>query len=156
MFCLLALITLVASMNMVSLLFMQVQAKRGDIAILKVMGMPSSQIKKIFVSIGLLISIVASTLGLLFSFVIGLFLQNYPIIQLPDVYYVSHLPAHMDIWQFVFVFCITLLISLVATLAPSSLAQKVNIFKKQKMKSTQNQQNSIVGCLYSSRMLVKQ
>jgi lipoprotein-releasing system permease protein len=127
MFCLLALITLVASMNMVSLLFMQVQSKRGDIAILKVMGMPASDIKKIFVSIGLFISIVASTLGLLFSFVIGLFLQAYPIIKLPDVYYVSHLPAHMNIWQFVFVFCITLLISLVATLTPSSLAQRVSI-----------------------------
>jgi lipoprotein-releasing system permease protein len=127
MFCLLALITLVASMNMVSLLFMQVQAKRGDIAILKVMGMSASEIKKIFVSIGLFISVVASTLGLIFSFVIGLFLQAYPIIKLPDVYYVSHLPAHMNVWQFLFVFCITLLISLVATLTPSSLAQKVNI-----------------------------
>ena len=42
MFIILALITLVASMNMISLLFMHIIQKQGDIAILKTMGMTTT------------------------------------------------------------------------------------------------------------------
>lgn len=127
MFFLLLLITLVASMNMVSLLFMQVQARRGDIAILKTMGMPAREIKKIFVTLGMGITVSAAFCGLVLAFLAGLFLQRFPLIKLPDVYYVSHLPAHLALSQFVFVFLLTLLISFIATWTPASMAQQVNI-----------------------------
>ena len=127
MFCLLLLITLVASMNMVSLLFMQVQARRGDIAILKTIGMPQLDIKKIFVSLGLIVTMSSALAGLVLAFLVGLFLKRFPLISLPDVYYVSHIPAHLSIGQFVFVFLLTIVIGFVATWIPASMAQQVSI-----------------------------
>lgn len=123
----LALITLVASMNMISLLFMQVQAKRGDIAILKTMGMPSSRIRSIFMLIGMFLITTASTAGLLIAALVGFILQNYPFITLPDVYFVTHLPAHLDALQFLTVFGITLTIGFFATWIPSRIVKNINI-----------------------------
>jgi len=39
-------------MNMISLLFMQIQNKRRDIAIFKAMGMPASTIQSILLKLG--------------------------------------------------------------------------------------------------------
>ncbi|MFH0898086.1 MAG: FtsX-like permease family protein, partial [bacterium] len=127
MFFILALITLVASMNMISLLFMQIQNKRPDIAILKTMGMQDQLIRSIFLRIGLSITIGASTLGLGLAAIAGYFLEKYPFIQLPDVYYVSHLPARMDLEIFVVVFAACLLLGLLATWIPARRAKNIEI-----------------------------
>ncbi len=123
----LALITLVASMNIISVFFMQVHAKRGDIAILQAMGMPKKDVRKIFVVMGLFLTISASVLGLLCALAIGMVLQHFPFITLPDIYYVSHLPAHIEFSQFLIVFFITILMGLAATWIPAKLARNVSI-----------------------------
>ena len=102
MFFILALITLVASMNIISLLFMKITQKRSDIAMLK-------------------------TMGLLVAGIIGWFLQHYPFIELPDVYYVTHLPIRMELHLFVLVFAVVMLLSLIATWVPARLTRNINI-----------------------------
>jgi ABC-type transport system, involved in lipoprotein release, permease component len=98
MFFILALITLVASMNIISLLFMYITQKQNTIAILKAMGASDNAIAKIFIFLGMGVSIVGAGFGLLLAVGASWVLETYPFIQLPDVYYVSHLPAHMT-WQ---------------------------------------------------------
>jgi lipoprotein-releasing system permease protein len=127
MFFILALITLVASMNMISLLFMQIQQKRRDVAIFKAMGMPDKSIKTIFLLIGMTITFLASVIGLGLAAIAGFFLDKYPFIELPDVYYVSYLPAKMDLEIFIVVFIATIILGFFATWIPSCRTKKINI-----------------------------
>lgn len=127
MFIVIALITLVASMNMVSLLFMQIQQKRRDIAIFQAMGMPHKMIREIFLYIGLFITFIASFLGLAAAGIVGFILERYPCIQLPDVYYISYLPARLDAEIFIAVFVVTLLIGFVATWLPAYRTRSIEI-----------------------------
>lgn len=127
MFFILALITLVACMNMISLLFMQIQQKRRDIAIFRAMGMAHRHIKRIFLTIGLSITFLGSISGLLLAALAGFMLEKYPFIELPDVYYVSYLPARMDLEIFIVVFICTIILGFVATWIPTKKARKINV-----------------------------
>jgi len=127
MFFILALISLVACMNMISLLFMQIQQKRKDIAIFKAMGLASNNIQSLFLYLGLGITLSASLLGLGLAAAAGYCLERYPFIELPDVYYVSYLPARMDSEIFLIVFVITMILGFCATWFPAQRTKKINI-----------------------------
>lgn len=127
MFFILILITLVACMNMISLLFMQIQQKKRDIAIFKAMGMPHKSIKRIFLTIGLSITFFASIAGLGVAACAGYLLERYPFIELPDAYYVSYLPARMDLEIFIIVFVCTMLLGFIATWLPAQRTSKIKI-----------------------------
>lgn len=127
MFFILTLVTLVASMNMIALLFMQITQKKGDIAILKAMGMPHPAISHIFMWLGISIALIASTTGLLCALAVSYALERFPFIQLPDAYYVSHLPAKMD-WQIIAItFTAVMIISIIATWIPIRRIRQINI-----------------------------
>lgn len=127
MFFILALITLVACMNMVSLLFMQIQQKRRDIAIFKAMGMSDRTVQKIFLGLGMRITCYSSLIGLGLATLAGMVLELYPFITLPDVYYISYIPARMDPELFVIVFLATLLMGFLATLVPTRQSRSIRI-----------------------------
>lgn len=127
MFFILALITLVASMTMVSLLFMYIQQKRRDIAILKSMGLSNKNIRSIFLNIGLKLTFWSSSAGLALAAIAGFILEKYPFINLPDVYYVSYLPARMDLEIFILVFVCTMILGFFATWIPARRTKQINI-----------------------------
>ncbi len=127
MFVIVVLITLVACMTMVSLLFMYIQQKRRDIAILKSMGLASKKIHSIFLRIGLRITFMATVCGLTLAAIVGFFLERYPFIKIPNVYYISYLPARMDFEIFVVVFLATMLLGFLATWIPARRTRKINI-----------------------------
>ncbi len=123
----LALITLVASLNMIALLFMQIQQKRRDIAILKAMGMPDRAIQAIFLRTGLTITFWSSLCGLFAAGLAGYLLQCYPFITLPDVYYISYLPARLDPEIFLVVFIATMLLGFCATWIPARQSRSLTV-----------------------------
>jgi len=126
-FFIIALILLVASMNIISLLFMHITQKRANIALLKAIGMPNSAISSIFFIIGLSISCVASLCGLVAALLTSLLLQHYPFITLPDTYYVTQLPIAMT-WQILaIVFCVVILFSVIAIWIPTRRIRLINI-----------------------------
>ncbi len=127
MFFILALITLVATLNMISLLFMQIQNKLRDIAIMKTIGMANKPIRSIFLALGMTITLLGSLCGLGLAAIFGCLLERYPFIQLPDVYYVSHLPARMDMEIFVAVLCATIALGFIATWIPAQRTKRINI-----------------------------
>lgn len=102
----LGLIIIIATMNMISLFYMHITQKRSDIALLKAMGASDTSITSIFFLMGIIITMLASSTGLLLAYGASIFLEKIPFIQLPDVYYVSHLPAHItwNIISAVFIF----------------------------------------------------
>lgn len=126
-FFILALILLVASMNIISLLFMQITQKRADIAILKAMGMPHKTIRTIFLFIGMTISCIASASGLLAAIITSWLLQKYPFITLPDTYYVTQLPVAMNGEIICAVFCVVVLFTLFATWLPIRQIATINV-----------------------------
>ncbi len=126
MFLVLALITLVACMNMMSLLFMQIQSKRRDIAIFQAMGLPARVIRRIFLYMGLIITTSASLCGMGLAAWGGYLIQRYPI-KLPDVYYISYLPARMDAEIFIIVFIATLILGFLATALPLRQSSRIAI-----------------------------
>lgn len=122
----LILISLMASMSIVSLLFMIVTHKRADIAILATMGMSQSNIGTIFILMGMGVAMAATITGLTLALGASWLLTTYQLIKLPDAYYVSHLPAHVS-WPLVgAVLGITTLLSFLATWLPARRASKLN------------------------------
>ena len=115
-FIVLALILLIATINLIALIFMLITQKKRDIAILKAMGMPLKLIKKIFILFGSIIVVSASLVGLTIAFFAGIFIKNYAFIELPDVYYVSTLPIKMTPTIFLIIFSLTLFLGLLAIL----------------------------------------
>lgn len=109
MFLILMLMVLVACMSIASLIFMLIIQKRGDIAILSAMGMQARPLNYVFLLIGTLLTATSALLGLCLAWIIGMLVDHFHLITLPDVYYVSYLPVQLEIatfgWIFLLVTC---------------------------------------------------
>lgn len=127
MFFVLALITLVASMSMISLLFMLITQKRADIALLRSMGCSIRAIRVLFISIGLGIAASASICGIAAAVMLGYVLEHYRLISLPDVYYVAHLPAHITWSTCTVVFFVVIVLSFFASWFATRTVGTLNI-----------------------------
>ncbi len=127
MFFILLLITMVAAMNIIALISMLITQKRADIAIMQAMGITPRTITFIFMIIGMSISGVATFFGVMSAWVASILLERYPFIQLPHVYYVSHLPAHMDWTIMLSVFIVVMVITFCATWFSAQRAQTITI-----------------------------
>ena len=96
MFVILAMIILVASFNIVTSLRMTVIEKRKEISILQAMGAKPRQIAQIFLFQGAVIGNIGTLIGLILGLGITLFLKNYPMVQLPDIFYDRSLPVRIS------------------------------------------------------------
>ena len=127
MFVILVLIVLVASFNIISNLIMNVIEKSREIAILKAIGATNRGIMTVFMLQGLFIGLIGTVIGITGGFVTGYVLNRFEIIKLPaDVYYLSHLPVKMELFDFVTVCVSAIIISFLATLYPAWQAAKLN------------------------------
>jgi lipoprotein-releasing system permease protein len=127
MFLILALIMLVACTNIIALLFMQITQKRGDIAILRSLGMSPQAIRRIFIFMGMGLSTVATLIGLTLATITSYLLDHFQLISLPDVYYVTHLPARMEPQLLLIVFAVIVLMSFGATWFATKKISSLNI-----------------------------
>jgi lipoprotein-releasing system permease protein len=127
MFVILVLIILVASFNIISNLIMNVIEKSREIAILKAIGATNMSIMTIFMLQGLFIGLIGTFTGMTGGYLLGVILNKYQLIKLPaDVYYLSHLPVKMSLFDFVTVSLSAITISFVATIYPAWQAAKLN------------------------------
>jgi lipoprotein-releasing system permease protein len=106
---------------------MQIQQKQRDIAICKTIGMSDNNIQRVFLLLGLTITFISSLCGLACAALAGYFLEKYPFIKLPDVYYVTHLPARMSPDIFIVVFISIMLIGFLATWIPARRCKYIQI-----------------------------
>jgi lipoprotein-releasing system permease protein len=122
----LSLIVLVASFNIVSILTMVVAEKRGEIGILKAMGMPSHAVRRVFLTQGLVIGLVGTTLGLLVGIGVSLMLGKYQLIKLnAEVYSIDHLPVATASLDVVVTIITSVAVAALATLYPSVQAGRL-------------------------------
>ncbi|RPI35625.1 MAG: lipoprotein-releasing ABC transporter permease subunit [Nitrospiraceae bacterium] len=127
MFVILVLIVLVASFNIISNLIMNVIEKSREIAILKALGATNRGIMAIFIFQGLFIGFTGTAIGVAGGYLLGYLLNTYQIIKLPaDVYYLSHLPVKMSLFDFVTVSLSAITITFLATIYPAWQAAKLD------------------------------
>jgi lipoprotein-releasing system permease protein len=124
MFVILAMIVIVASFNIVTSLKMTVIEKRKEIAILQTMGASPRQIGRIFLVQGSVIGNIGTAIGLFLGLGITLFLQRFPIVQLPDVFYDRSLPVKISPLFIGFVVCTAVIIVLAAAFFPARAAAR--------------------------------
>ncbi|ASV87702.1 MULTISPECIES: lipoprotein-releasing ABC transporter permease subunit [Ochrobactrum] len=135
MFMILTLIVLVAALNIISGLIMLVKDKGRDIAILRTMGATRGAVMRIFLMTGAAIGVTGTLAGVVlgvvvclnverirqfFSWLSGTTLFN------PELYFLSTLPAKMDVGETVSVIAMALILSFIATIFPAWRAAKLD------------------------------
>jgi len=125
-FIVLALIVVVAALNILIALTMMVMEKTRDIAVMMSFGVRPDQIRRIFLLQGLLISSLGTTLGLIAGYAASLAGSHYRFIRLDaSVYSIDYLPFAPHLTDAVIVAAVSLGVALIATLYPSSSAAGV-------------------------------
>lgn len=121
----LTLILIIAAFNMVSALTMLVLEKKQDIAILKSMGSPSSMIRRIFLSEGLLLASIGALTGISLAIVICLLQVKYKLIKLQGgTFLIDYFPVKLVATDFILVAGTAMAIALLASWFPAFKAAR--------------------------------
>ena len=130
-----ALVVLVAALNIISGLFMLVKDKSSNIAILRTMGATKGSIMRIFFITGAAIGTLGTFAGLLIGLLICANADNIRnVIRWfsgvdpfnPEFYYLAQLPAKVDYHQTFWIVVFALVISFLATIYPSWKAARLD------------------------------
>ena len=135
MFLILALIVLVAALNIIAGMIMLVKDKGRDIAILRTMGATRGAVMRIFFITGASIGVVGTLAGLALGVLICTYIEQIRAVVAwitdteifsPELYYLSQLPADMDTGETASVVIMALILSILATLYPSWRASRLD------------------------------
>jgi lipoprotein-releasing system permease protein len=103
-----------------------VMEKTRDIAVLMSFGVDSSQVRRIFLLQGLLISVIGTVVGLVLGYVAAWAGGHYHFIKLSaEVYSIDTLPFAPRVIDGVVVSAVSIGVSLLATLYPSQAAARI-------------------------------
>lgn len=135
MFMILTLIVLVAALNIISGLIMLVKDKGSDIAILRTMGASAGAIMRIFFMTGAAIGIVGTIAGVLLGVLVCVNIESIrqffswisgTVLFDPQLYFLSQLPAEMDVSETISVVAMALTLSFIATIFPAWRASRLD------------------------------
>ena len=135
MFIILALIILVATINIISTLVVAVTDKQADIAILRTLGAAPGSILQVFVIQGMVIGLIGTLIGVVLGIVTALNIDVIvPAIEnafqikflSKDVYLIPELPSDLQAVDVISVALMGLGLSFLATIYPSWRAARVN------------------------------
>jgi lipoprotein-releasing system permease protein len=125
-FIIIALIVIVAALNILIALTMMVMEKTRDIAVMMSFGVQPAQVRRIFLLQGFLISILGTAVGLLLGYLTAWAGGHYHFIHLSaEVYSIDTLPFAPRPLDGIIVSVVSIGISLLATLYPSSAAARI-------------------------------
>jgi len=131
MFIILTLIIIVAAFNIISSLIMLVKDKGRDVAILRTMGATRGMITRIFFACGALIGIMGTCIGVVVGLILAVNVDNIRIwiehisggrILAEQLYFLSTLPAEIDLMQVLAIVLMSLALSFLATIYPARRA----------------------------------
>ena len=135
MFLILTLIIIVASMNIISGLIIFVKEKNKDIGILKTLGFNNFSILRVFCVIGFVIGFIGTISGTIIGIMITenlnyiqAILENLLDTQLfsEEVYFLSTLPSDIKYQEVLFVFLISITITILSTIFPAIRASNID------------------------------
>lgn len=132
-FLILSFILFIATFNVIGSLTMLILDKRRDIAVLRSMGANDKAVRKIFLTEGLLISLLGALAGIAMGALVCWLQQHYGIVKLKGgsgAFIIDAYPVKMKIMDFVWVFITVFLIGLAAAWYPvRKIAQKFHDVK---------------------------
>ena len=135
MFVILTLIILVAAFNIISSMIMLVQTKKADIALMRTMGASQYLIIKVFMLTGSIIGFLGTFFGVLLGVFVSMNIEK--IRQLitsifgqelfsAEIYFLSKLPSNININEVLIVICISIFLTLLASIFPAWKASKIS------------------------------
>jgi lipoprotein-releasing system permease protein len=120
------LIVFVAALNILISLTMMVMEKTRDIAVLMSMGTRKSQVRRLFITQGLLIGVIGTAIGLVLGYALSWAGGHYHLLSLaPEVYSIDYVPFAPRAIDGALVALVAIGISLIATLYPSWSAARI-------------------------------
>jgi lipoprotein-releasing system permease protein len=120
------LIVFVAALNILISLTMMVMEKTRDIAVLMSMGTRKSQVRRLFITQGLLIGVIGTVIGLVLGYALSWAGGHYHLLSLaPEVYSIDYVPFAPRVADGALVALVAVGISLIATLYPSWSASRI-------------------------------
>lgn len=130
LFFILMMIVIIASLNIITSLFMIVLNRRSEIALLLALGASKKEVKNAFFTIGCFIGFVGIIFGCLLGF-FGLWvLDTFDIISLPaDVYGSAKLPINLSLSDFLTITFGASIIVMLSSLYPAYKASKIDVLK---------------------------
>jgi len=128
LFIVLMLIILIASINIISSLLMTVMNRRSEIALLLSLGATPSEIKKVFLYLGMVIGISGILAGVVFGMGGIWILSTFDIVSLPkDVYPTTTLPLDLSVKDFTLIVVGAFTIVIASAYYPAKKASEVDI-----------------------------
>jgi lipoprotein-releasing system permease protein len=135
MFIILALIVLVAAINIISTLVVAVKDKQADIAILRTLGARPRSVMGIFIVQGMLMGVIGTLVGVVLGVITALNIDvivpaiehilGFRILS-KDVYLIPELPSDLQLGDVISISVMALVLSFGATLYPSWSAARMN------------------------------
>jgi|Deesub1362B_J571_1020462.scaffolds.fasta_scaffold00001_634 lipoprotein-releasing system permease protein len=127
MFFTIALIVLVAALNIIATLILMVMEKTRDIGILMAMGATAADIRRIFFYQGSMIGFIGTFLGVFLGIIWCWVANTFQLIRVPvEIYQIAYVPFRLQITDLAAIIMISLMISLLSTLFPSYRAAKID------------------------------
>jgi len=127
MFFTIALIILVAALNIIATLILMVMEKTKDIGILMAMGATSQSIRKIFFLQGATIGILGTFIGTVLGLAWCWLANTFELIKVPvDIYQIPFVPFKIGVLDLLVIIFSAIFISFVSTLFPSYRASKID------------------------------
>jgi putative ABC transport system permease protein len=128
LFIVLMLIILIAAINIISSLLMTVMNRRSEIALLISLGAAKSEVKKVFLILGVVIGTLGIISGSLLGFLGIWILGSFDIISLPtDVYPTATLPLDLTLGDFFSIITGAFIIVLLSAWYPAKKAADVDV-----------------------------
>jgi lipoprotein-releasing system permease protein len=119
-------IMVVAAFNIIGTLTMVVADKTREIGILQAMGLRRGAVGRIFLTQGAIIGLAGTALGVLLGLVVAYVLDASGLIRIdPAVYFIDHLPVHVEALDVVAVVLFSLGVAVVSTLHPARAASRL-------------------------------
>jgi lipoprotein-releasing system permease protein len=119
-------IMVVAAFNIVGTLTMVVADKTREIGILQAMGLTGPAIARIFLIQGAIIGLVGTAIGLILGLVVAFVVDKSGWIRIdPSVYFIDHLPIHVEAKDVLAVVLASVAVAVLATIHPSRQAARL-------------------------------
>ena len=127
-FLILSFILLIATFNVIGSLSMLIIDKKPDISTLRSMGASQTMIRRIFLTEGVMISLIGALAGLILGGITCWLQQLYGFVKLgaaDSTFVVSAYPVHMQVPDFIFVFATVMFIGFLAAWYPAYNIRKI-------------------------------
>jgi len=127
MFATISLIIFVAALNLVSSLSMLILEKRPSVGVLRTLGATESNIRSLFMQLGLLIGLTGALLGNILGIGLSWAANRWHLVPLPaEIYFISYLPFTLDVEDIVGVNVVAVFLSVAATWYPARIASRLD------------------------------